>query len=313
MSTCLITPLKSDTIYPNLPKLGAWSVIREQEAGQDWDYTNDFFYVHGKANTPFTIESDDVTSIYFAGNLQTLPYNGAIGGGGATYRTIAFSQKGTIRISSKYNVNLYGISNKEGVLSYNVNKNQQLIDFCLKTTPSDVNIIRSNYTGIYGDLEDLNGFSNLTNLQLKRTQVKGNISILKNLQNLEEIDLSTTNVSGDFGSLGDLTHLTSMYFGATGISGDIETFVHKNVTHGRTVAFTSPIRINGVLSSGVTFGGLEISEPSAFLSWESDSRIVIYTGGAYSSDAYTHVYAKGATAEEIAAWENAGKTVVIVE
>lgn len=94
------------------------------------------------------------------------------------------------------------------------------------------------------------------------------------------------------------------------LTGSIEDFVALQIEAGFTVRNSSnPVETNA-LSAGVTFGGETHAAGTGFLTWESESKIIYYRGTSIADS--TEVYAKGATAEEITAWENAGKTVVVI-
>ena len=61
-----------------------------------------------------------------------------------------------------------------------------------------------------------------------------------------------------------------------------------------------------------TFGGTKYNEATyCYISWSSASVITIYVG----ANGYANcprIYAKGATQDQIAAWQAAGKTIVQV-
>ena len=71
------------------------------------------------------------------------------------------------------------------------------------------------------DIQVLQGFHNLTELNLGHTGVVGDISVLESLPKLTSVHLSSTGVAGNISVFESLPNLTSFYISRTGVVGDI--------------------------------------------------------------------------------------------
>jgi hypothetical protein len=122
--------------------------------------------------------------------------------------------------------------------------------------------------------------------------------------------MSASKVSGVLSDLSKMVSLITIGL-SENISGTTESFVSGQITNGRsTVTYSNAIRIDSLLRC-CTFGGNNYNQAYAFVTWESASKIAIYSGASTISDCTT-VYTKGYTAEE-AASAFAGKTIVRVD
>ena len=140
---------------------------------------------------------------------------------------------------------------------------------------------------------------------------KGDLSSLTSKTGLEIIELENTDVTGSITDIGGLTSLIGINLFGTSVTGSIEDFVAAQVNAGRT-SFSGEFRCYSALSF-LTFGGNTYPDEAFqthFLTWDGN-KIVIYTGNGDKANC-PRVYAKGATAQEIAAWEQAGKTVTVI-
>jgi len=149
-------------------------------------------------------------------------------------------------------------------------------------------------------------------------KITGTFADIANKTDIAQINLSSIRTIA--GSINDLAKLTKLWeiaiYGNLGdYNGSIEAFVAGQIANGRTTAILNDaehptISLANVLKFA-TFGGNVLNvDGRAILTWESANKIVIYGGTAAEPTGY--IYAKGATAEEIAAWEQAGKTVVVI-
>ena len=136
------------------------------------------------------------------------------------------------------------------------------------------------------------------------------LSDLSYLTKLETLKVRyVTGIGGTLEDLARLTSLNSVGFMDTHVSGTIEGFVAAQIGNGRATETTGIVWQN-ITRTNETFGGNHYTTVTGLLTWDSASKITIYN--ASTKESATTVYAKGATAGEISAWESAGKTVVVV-
>lgn len=122
--------------------------------------------------------------------------------------------------------------------------------------------------------------------------------------------LQNTNIGGNFSDAAKLTDVTEFRFAFNNnaITGTVEDFV--NVA--RTVRQDTQIQFNA--NTEIYFGGNLISGFNYnYLVWTSNS-IILYRNTTWTENKedYTNIVCKGVDAATIAAWEQAGKTVVVV-
>lgn len=157
------------------------------------------------------------------------------------------------------------------------------------------------------DLSDVEYLTSLQKLRMAYSDVTGDTSYLKKLTLATEITLQgSTKFTGKLEDFYGLTNLTEFGIVNTTISGSIEEFVEGQYANQRTSC--ESMKSNGILKQ-LTFGGVKLSELTSamWLTWSSTSKIAVHVGSTLAGA--TTIYAKGATAEEIAAWKTAGKTV----
>lgn len=166
--------------------------------------------------------------------------------------------------------------------------------------------------GCYGDISNINANSSFGFRQFRanNSPITGDIAGFSNSTNCTSIELTNCEeIKGNIKSLGSLININSLLLRFTGVTGTIEEFVAAQVAAGRTSC--SNLKCWYILSgTNVTFGGQHFS--GAYnLKWENSGNKIIMSDEP-TIEAANKIWAKGATAEEIAAWEQAGKTVVVV-
>lgn len=174
----------------------------------------------------------------------------------------------------------------------------------------NLNALNIRFSNTYGDIRQLNKYP-LHSIKLTATNVVGDYS--------ELITTYITHINSPSQILNDLNTFNNAIniieiMGNSGC-GDISDFVIKQRANGRTIVPTSsPIYFYGFVNK-LSFGSQQIKNVpyhAAFLTWD-ETKIVLY-GGDYSNyQNATMIYAQGATAEEISAWEADGKTVIVVD
>lgn len=156
----------------------------------------------------------------------------------------------------------------------------------------------------YGDFSSVVDMDTCTNVYFGYSSYD-NPSIAYLPKNANNYALQECNLGGNIALLGRCSKFRSIYLNPN-ITGTIEELVASFVANGRTTtigAGKGNITIRYASSSN-TFGGHVLSRSSFVLDFDGTSYVVVTSG--------TTVYAKGATAEEIAQWEADGKTVVVV-
>ena len=162
------------------------------------------------------------------------------------------------------------------------------------------------------NLANLVNCNQLQELTLNDSNSYGNISNLNALSSLITANVTNTQVTGRLSELNSLSIQTLRLIGAKLTPSSIEDFVATLISAGRNIK-TNPIKIWGLFEH-CTFGGntYPYNYDGAYLDYDSATKITVYLTASTIANAY-RIYAKNATPEEIAAWENAGKTVVVVE
>lgn len=214
-----------------------------------------------------------------------------------------------IKIESKYNVKQINGATP------NANKKMMFdIDLNLMSYLPGLTYSNLAFSKIHGDISAFGNSPLVTSLFLRYSYAEGDISELAGCTSLTDLRIDNTNIGGDISGAGTLTNITKFQAYSSNISGSIESFVAAQIAEGRTsVSYSTPI-IFDKATTYLTFGGeLKKQATYTFLTWDSASKIAVYTGGSGTIESTERVYAKGATAEEIAAWEAAGKTVYVVD
>lgn len=158
----------------------------------------------------------------------------------------------------------------------------------LKNSPG-IKTLSASQTNTYGSISDLP--STINDLMLTECgNVVGNINLVAN-KNI---------FSG---------HL---WLGDTGITGSIEDYVAGQVSQGveEYTSFLYNTLSSIIFRKNLTIGGVAPDVEIRYLSWSGTNRIIC--SDTAKLDTATTIYAKGATSEEISAWRQAGKTVVVI-
>ena len=141
---------------------------------------------------------------------------------------------------------------------------------------------------LHGDISQIQGFSELVLLRANNkttSSVYGDITNLGKNPNLLVADLT----SKCYGSV-DAFVANKV---AAGVTDSTQT-----VTLGRCVLTLNEINTNGCVN----------------IIWEGTTRIFCFDGASEGSiENASTIYAKGATKEEVATWENLGITVIVVD
>ena len=149
---------------------------------------------------------------------------------------------------------------------------------------------------------------------ITRTNSTGSIDNVDWPTNITSIYISENpGITGNITSFGKCINLNQLATANTGITGSIEDFVAAQIANGRESVVSYGIS-NAGWTQCCTFGGVKYPQSRQILFWDSASKITIYSGldSSYNIDTANRVYAKGATAEEIAAWQAAGKAVTVI-
>lgn len=240
-----------------------------------------------------------------------------------------------------FNANEFGYNDMERVLLTCSDCNFDIKN--VERMPNLAYLTGKNSPNVVGNLEALKNRT-FTYLQLSGTKVSGTLAQLLAIpayQNKSAIDVSVlTEVGGDISALADetqlvtfnavnnrqifgsieslvkLTNLTTLSLAgayANAFTGSIENFVAGQIANGRSqVTISNKIFCPWILTYATFGGNYYTTMGGHWLTWDSASKITIYYSTTSAFDNYSHVYAKGATAEEITAWENAGKIVHII-
>lgn len=290
---CLVTKLNGMVNNDNLPILGALTVkVKSVTSPTD-----------NQRKLTITVAETETVKVKAVGGSFTK--NGV----SMTELTLNNSDGVVVLYFSNgdYKVN---IENKYGILTLQTAENS-IISFNLDefVLPKTLSIVAMS-SGNTGSIDNIKLEDSANVISLKdNTNISGNISSLSGYTSLIYLNLrNCAGISGDIESLGGMPSLTTIDIYGTSIGGTIEGFVAAQVAAGRTSV--APFSANGI--SRCSFGGsTHVDASRANIGWDSASKITIYTGSPIVSECTT-IYAKGATAEEIAAWEQAGKTVTVV-
>ena len=310
MSRCLITKLKEAATGGDLPKVGRLTIGAVLNSNADSDSQTIILRVVEGGSAIVTTTGNG----YFA-----LSYDGLE----------EPSQRLTRYVVENSDTNQSLYFSAQGGYEIYIDNKYDLTRFSLGNNGTGV------HTSFEFNIEDLEYCTNLTNIQClyPGTKITGDISHLSRLVNLTGLAIvggspsaNVTPITGDISSISNLTKLCSLPTGTSGnqlilygtnVTGAIEDFVAGQVANGRTNSPSVGIRVRG-WQYQMTFGGTTHSDVGTFtaynrLIWEGTSRIFLKLGtSSYTSTDMTTIWAKGATAEEISAWETAGMTVYVI-
>lgn len=248
-------------------------------------YSDCAVVVYGAANTVIKVTSPDLSGIVDGnGNTAELPYTVSLGDTGSA--TFSIMTEGTILVGGQYDaISSISFSNANKYIMHS-----EINDFLTKEGGvGSISRINFNNTHIKGEIKGFSAcFSGVTEVYLSATD-------------LEENWIS---------KIAELTAINTVAINNTTYNQDITDFVSKQVSLGRTVSFSSPITFSGV--GRLRFNGLQMNGSYGTVAFESNSRIAVYLDGTFANSEWTKVYAMGATAEELSAWRQAGKTVIEV-
>lgn len=176
----------------------------------------------------------------------------------------------------------------------------------------DISIEGVNKSCIKLDLTELRNCNNLLSLRASQGRVSGAISNVPSTMN----DLMFRLCTDVYGNIKDIAYRCifseRLWIQNSGITGRVEDLVAGQVSQG-VDTYTSRLFGNfGSIRTGtnLTFGGTTPTVEFHYFSWSGTSRII--AADVTPIENATTIYAKGATSEEISAWETAGKTVVVI-
>lgn len=241
-----------------------------------------------------------------------------------------FADSSLVSLNTKersYSADPFYVTNKKGVVlvSYGVKVLAAVAGATNYEKAYSINLEQLEYatlieqislrrSGAFGNISHLAGLTHLSSIDLNNTNVYGNISSLKNNTALTYINLTAKSadakeyVYGNIEELGALTSLTNIQY--SGIAGSIDEFVSRQCTAGRTsVSESSPIEALYSLQK-CTFGTKIHADASSYINnlfWNKTGDVIKI--GIFCRSDKSEVYEKNYTAEEIAAWQTAGKTV----
>lgn len=317
MGNCLVTKLKESVNNDNLSKLGElkFSVTKGNITNPNQQElrlsTNDKIHVRVNGNGGFAKSVAELSTPLT--DLDIYNTDGEV--------TLYF-------INDDYNV---FISNKESI----VNLKMMTVTTILSVNSNEfagATSLETLFANMVGDIKYLKYSSSLADVRLPlQGSTYGNLfealnpsgatlALFNSPENSYTGDVSESNLTrietfvfdgskivGDIANLPPMNYLAVLSINSD-ISGTVESFVAKQ-KQGRAT-LTNPISMSSLLNT-ISFGGNKYQENYAqYLLWD-DHKIVVYAG---SSD-YTlapRIYAKDATAQEIEAWQAAGKTVTDV-
>ncbi len=279
-NNCLVTKLKSAVSDSSLEKLGEMSISVVNSNVDERLIANS---VNGESIISI-IESGFVIKDINGNTSSSFPCDG---------KTLFFPVGSyTINITNKYA--LTDIRTSLGIVS--VDK--------IKYSPIDKLQAR-----LEGSIENLASLSSITSLVIKNgSTLAGNFNTLINLPNITELGVQSPNIYGDIKDIANSSRLIYCVFEI--VNSSIEGSIEELVSSLKTVLGENQSKKINIRTSGVTFGELSTSQipvstqynPS--LQWNYDR--IYYVGD-------TWVWAKNAPASQITDWENAGKTVTVVE
>lgn len=294
MENCLVTKLKSEVNNNNLERFDKIHLrLVPAPSPRRWVVKN--------ITQNFKVEGNGAIALSVA-ELETDPKTELTVTAGNSEVNVYFSNTTTYDVY---------ISNKSNLTYYNSNvvNNIEDVEWCLGLT-----YISADWGYMTGNIRALSKLTELRTISIAINDLEGNLSSLSELTKVTSIDFTRNtpgNLTGNIASLAKLTSLTNIsFFNAGTFTGSYDEFVYGQVDNGRASArikiHALPIyKFFDTTLPNVTMGYLE---------WNTKAKIIIYATLSNQDDYTTasRIFAYGATAEEIAAWEQAGKTVVIV-
>lgn len=159
------------------------------------------------------------------------------------------------------------------------------------------------------DLSEFKYDDSLTAIDIGR-HITGNASDVAK-QGVVTVSLMFGNLTASLSDFNGCLSIQELDLPSKANKDEILDFVSSQVNSGRTDC--SDLRLYNLKNFAVLSGvSLDYSaSDDAHISWDTASKVIAYLG-ASTIENCPKIYAYGATAEEIATWEQAGKTVVIV-
>lgn len=171
--------------------------------------------------------------------------------------------------------------------------------------------LRTNLNFFRLDLTELKNNPGIKTLQANQSNIYGNIGDIPSTVT-DLMILDSPAVYGNIRDMATKSVFVRVWLGGTLVTGSIEDFVAGQVSQGAE-EYTSYLigKFSSTLfGKNLTIGGTSPSVDICYLSWSGTNRII--AADKTPIDDATTIYAKGATSEEISAWETAGKTVVVI-
>ena len=349
-NNCLVTKLKGVVDNPNITKLNEFrfKVIAEDNFNGKWlrlvnKSQSEPMIVTASSPGTFTVDNDSTIRNTYSiqpGGRPTLKFSNAtydvsvIG----KYNCGMFSQQvdtGHNNSLIEIDIDVLKYSPVSSITGYG---NRYMTGNINNFDKSLFTVLAVEYTNLEGTWD---GFTNVnifgitgskiggtlatfprvaTKLDITDNQrVYGSIDDLADTTNLTSISaIRSYNISGGhLESLGRNVNINTIVISElrdySGFNGSVEAFVAAQVAAGRTTCTIDNRILCPWLLYVATFGGQKYQlRGYMYLTWDSASKITIYQGGTGGIAAATRVLAKGATQQEIAAWEQAGKTVTVI-
>lgn len=301
-NTCLVTKLKGTVNNNSLEKLGYVRIKARQLASTSNLVSRLYITTNNTPTTVKIIGNGYFTEAYDAPESARKTE--------ATYQstipTTIFLSNGDyeIEISNKYNISVSFVAAMETIAVIPWDK--------LGVMPKQTEVTPNSGSPIDLSCVPVN-FPNLKSIELTGDFVSGDTSSIKDMTTLTRLKLQwAARLTGSVADFAKLVNLVQLTLPGTQITGSIEDFVAGQVANGRTSVEAGVFSTYGVLNR-LTFGGtLYGINESGFIAWDGASKIILYTGNSVSYEQATTIYAKGASASEISAWEQASKTVIQV-
>lgn len=315
---CLVTKLKGVVNNPNLPKLGELIIrFNATATPTNWGIMRSF---QPTATEGITISVDGDGCFTNLGNTitaesiserSTYPLTTITLPAGSSESLLYFypGSSYNIHVQSKYALKALG-----GIGLVTSAPIESLDD--IKYLNEELFVLWNPIAGMTGDISTLLRYPNIQYVELNKNNLTGDVSILAGLTNVKDLVLwGNTELTGRLEDLGPLTQATNINLSGEGmkVTGSIDAFVQSQIAHGRTSTEGAPVEVDWAVNF-CTFGNLQPQSDKGYqyIEWTSASHIVVYQNNVAGWQNAQKIFAKGATAQEIAAWEAAGKTVVEV-
>lgn len=300
---CLLKKIKVDFDNDNLPPVGGFVIKVNKKASIS---NNDMIAITFSISSMQEIKVKTTGNGCFATSVEDLvnnPLTEATITSGNNKKYYFKNDDYKIIVEKKYNISKISYGHGNGTI----------FDIPLEGIEYCTNL--AQFIATNASLkDDISRFSKMTFLNqlaiLNNIDMRGDISGISHITSMQHLNLRQTSVTGTVSELGKMTGLIDIDIDETGITGDIVDYVSSAVDCGRTTA--NPFYFYYVLKD-LKFNGTkyDVYTRNCYIGWSSKTKITVYVGGnSYAQS--TTIYALGATAEEIAAWEQAGKTVIQV-